>query len=416
MAYNSGSTAVVAGVGLAVFVPFSHVFGSSWPATVGAAALAAIPYIAVETALGSVLIVLLGESLRASMRHQLPQIWIAFPLAVVGALAGLAALGLGCWCAFVMLLPAPLAPELVFVTIPRRLHARVADHRVPCGLLAASAALLVTAILTPDSTARALSGLAAVACLVRAECRPGRPRRTALVLIVLVVASIAAFPTALPIAVDVPVEAVLLAATVGALMLLPGVVPLRTSSAWLLPFVAVAACAGRTWGMSGRWGPVVFSVLMLVDVATAAAFGPLPWASRLVGARVATMRVPLRAILVGAGAVATVAAGLVTVTSGDTRLALALATTAIVEAAAAAAACAVRLWRFAPRRRATDLAVLAAVLVIALVALLPLAVDGKPLAVAMTVACTTAATAIVWPLARRRAQDSTSIECSVAHD
>ena len=53
MAYDSGSTALVACVGLAVFDLTQGAFGSSWSATIGAAAVAGIAYVAVESMFGN---------------------------------------------------------------------------------------------------------------------------------------------------------------------------------------------------------------------------------------------------------------------------------------------------------------------------------------------------------------------------
>ena len=85
MAYNSGSTTLVAAVGLVVFDALCGTFGSSMPAVLAAAALAAIPYVFAETAFGVGLVSLLGERPTVALRLQLPLNAVAFPLAVVGA-------------------------------------------------------------------------------------------------------------------------------------------------------------------------------------------------------------------------------------------------------------------------------------------------------------------------------------------
>jgi len=402
MAYNSGSTALVAGIALAVFVPLSRAWGSSFGATVAAAAVAAVPYVLAESGFLIVLVALLGERPRDAARHQLPLNTIAFPLALLGATAGYAALTIGFWIALVLLLPAPLAPELAFVTLPRRLR-RAQRRSMATVWLVLATTLLVASVAVPNSTARDVVGLVAVACFVMAETRASR---TALVLTVLVVAAVAAFPGALPIDVAVPVEAVLLATTLGAVTLLIGARRSNsTRGAWALPFVAIAACAARAWGMSGRFGPLLFTAVMFAAAACAAAFGPLPWASRLVGPRLARTHAPLRAITVGVGAIAIVGATFAVATAGTTRIACALAAVAALEVAVAGATAAVRMWRFAPRRRVVDLALLTAAGLLALVGGLPLMVDGTQLAIALVTTGATAAVTlvIVWALARSAA-------------
>ena len=112
MAYNSGSTALATAAGLAVFVPLAHTLGSGWTAALGAVAASAVPYVVTESVLGVVLLVLLGEPpvLRCAIRFHPPSSRSrshsrARP-------AGLAALDVGWWCAFLLLLPMPWVPEL----------------------------------------------------------------------------------------------------------------------------------------------------------------------------------------------------------------------------------------------------------------------------------------------------------------
>src|SRR6185312_9744851 len=125
MAYNSGSTALVVAAGLGVFVPLSGALGPGWEATLGAAAITAEPYVVAESLLGVMLAMLLGERVDDAARHQLPLNAIAFPLAVVGAGAGVAAVDVGTWLGLLLLLPVPFVPEVVFVLLPRRTTATV---------------------------------------------------------------------------------------------------------------------------------------------------------------------------------------------------------------------------------------------------------------------------------------------------
>src|SRR4051812_3191275 len=153
MAFNSGSTALSAAAGLAAFVPLSHAFGSGWEATLGAAGLAAVPYIVVESVVGITLVLLLAERPADAARDQLPQGCIALPLAMLGAAAGLAALGVGWWLTLALLLPVPLIPELVFVVGPRRIGVRAASA---VGFGACAAVLLGLSVLSSDALAAGL--------------------------------------------------------------------------------------------------------------------------------------------------------------------------------------------------------------------------------------------------------------------
>ena len=132
MAYNSGSTAVVAAAALVAFAIGTDVFGSSAPALLGAAAIATVPYVLAESVLGVILEALLGERPAAALRHHLPLNVIAVPCALLGAGAGLAAIDIGWWSAGLLLLPAPLLPELLLVRVRRRVGSRRCEGSAGC--------------------------------------------------------------------------------------------------------------------------------------------------------------------------------------------------------------------------------------------------------------------------------------------
>jgi hypothetical protein len=212
-----------------------------------------------------------------------------------------------------------------------------------------------------------------------------------------VVAGIAAFPGSLPFTVGVPVGAVLAGAVAGAAFVAI-TAPDRVRAAWMAPVVAVAACAGRAWGMEGRLGTLAFCCAMTPALLLAATWGPPPWPSRFVGPWSGRCAHPHhRATLL---VVATVAVGLAVVTAdldGTARTATALATTTTLEAGVVIAAFAVRMWRFNPRRRVGDIATLVIVGVAALTIYLPLALVHNRVAVLVAALCLVGVGALTWP-------------------
>jgi hypothetical protein len=349
MAYNSGSTALVVAAGLGVFVPLSHALGTGWEATLGAAAITAVPYVVAESLLGVTLAMLLGERADAAARHQLPLNVIALPLAVAGAAAGIAAVGVGAWLGLVLLLPVPFAPEVVFVLLPRRTTATVRWLAVAIGALAAS-------VLLSSSVGRGAAGLLAVACLVFADRRPTttRARWCPPLLALVVTIPLAAFPVGLP----TPTVAMVAAASVGAVtlaLLVAARVMTRMAAVWSLPVIFLAAAAARLWGLTGRFGAVVLVAVMVAALAVAACSGAPPWPSRALS-RLRARPVRLVADALAAGAI--VGAVAATLAGGTTAADLGVVTAALLEATALIAIFAVHLWRFDPRRRARELALL----------------------------------------------------------
>ena len=368
MAYNSGSTALVAAATLVVFSALVDAWGTSWTALLGAALVAVIPYAVVEAGFGVVLVTLLGERPRAAVRQQVPLNAAALPLAVLGALAGLAGVELGWWAALLLLIPAPFVPELLIITLPRRTTAAARWLTVTALALAGSA-------LAPSSTTRGVAGLVAVTALVLADRRPGRPGRCTgppPLLAVVATVPLAAFPVGL----STPTVAVLVAAGIGAVVLAL-VTAGRATMWWNLPVVLLAAPAARLWAITGRAGAVVFVAVLSAALVLAVRFGPAPWPSRLlvrVRARPSTLAVWMLGGLALACSVAAV------VVTGSARRDLAVLTVVALEAMVVVGAFAVRLWRFAPRRRVRELVLLLAVGVAALVGVLPLADWGSLLA------------------------------------
>ncbi len=352
MSYNSGSTALATATAVAAFEVASSWFGGSWTALLGAALIAAIPYIAAETAFGVVLVALFGERVGASAKQQAGLNLVALPLAALGAAAGLLGAEIGWWVTTLVLLPAPFVPEVLLVVVPRRTAAA-------SRWAAIAVAALVTSVAVPGATVRAVAALVAITCLVVADRRPRslRDRWLPPLLALVVTVPLAAFPVGLP----VPTVAVVVAAATGALTL--AALGLRAWW-WTLPVVFLTAAAARLGASTGRCGVVVAIAAVLTALVVAARFGPPPWPSRLL-VRVRTEPGP---VLVDALAVVTIVGAIgATLTHGTLRRDLALSTTVALEAAVVVAAFAVHLWRFVPRLRVRDLTTLLVVGVAGLV-------------------------------------------------
>jgi hypothetical protein len=296
----------------------------------------------------------------------------------VGAAAGIAAVGVGWWLALVVLLPVPLAPELALVVMPRRLGVR------RCADLASATFGIIglaIGVLGRETPVGAVAEVLGLACLLLIE---NPPRRAVLL------------PPLGVVVVVVPV-----AANVGA----PGTGFLVATAAGVAYLAIVAITDRRSWwsvalvlyaaaiGAAGAGGEVV----VVAGIALAAAWGPLPWRSRYVGAfaarRLASTRAPT-AVLVVVGANALAIAAIV-----DESTALALLAVAALELGVFAVALAVRLWRFAPRRRILDLTFLA-VAAIGAVAVVPWAQQGNVAAVPATLAITIVLACVAAPLAK----------------
>jgi hypothetical protein len=205
--------------------------------------------------------------------------------------------------------------------------------------------------------------MVALACLVIADRRPGsiRARWLPPMLALVAVVPLAAFPVRL----STPTTAMLVAAGAGAVALFALCGRKGCAVAiWSLPVVLLAACSAQLWSITGRLGAVVFAAVVVTVLLFAALGGPPPWSSRVL-ARVPTRSVrPVVDVLAVAVVVCAVAA---TITTGAVATDLGVVTTALLEATVVVATFTVNLWRFDPRRRARDLAVLLVVGVVGIV-------------------------------------------------
>ena len=405
MAYNSGSTALVTLAGVAVFVPAADALGGSGPALVGAAAVAVIPYVLVESVLGVVLVVLQGEPTGSAVRHQLPVNTVAVPLALFGAGIGLATAALGWWAAL-LLLPVPAVPELLLVEVPRRWRGRPAwwtgvlatalvitvlaaalphPHLVPAALLVGFAALLglesrvsardpvpalvalpvVATVAVVPGDARFLAGTGAALVATAVAWAAGRARTPGYawpLTAVGALAGIGLYALLAPGQPNAQAAAALIAVVLAGLACLAVTQWRRATAAWCAPIIAVTAAGASLVAVLDGPGVVICSALIALVLAGAAAWGAPVWRSRVLGRSASGWSATARAAILLIGLVlATSGAVMVALTTGDARVAWMLVAVAGSEIEVALALHGVRQWRFVPRRRARDLAVLGAV-------------------------------------------------------
>jgi len=390
MAYNSGSTTLVTAGAVLAFEACLAAFGSSSVALLAAAGIATLPYVVAESLLGVGLVTLLGERLAPAVRQQLPLNAIALPLGLVGALAGVAALGLGWWAAVLLLLPTPLVPELIVVTLRRRF---AGPTSVSSTLLMFSAVALALSVAGPGRVVRDFAGCAAVLCFSLAESPPTRTAILPPLVVAAVVAPIGAFST-------LPPASAILFATLAGLLYLFASSRQQQRSWWAFPIVGLTTCLGRVWAMTGAAGALLLLLALAGAIILADTWGPPPWSSRLIARLPRTHHPALLIVLAATLCVASI--GTVAMPDGS-GAGLALAAATLLEAEVLVVAFAVRAWRFSPRRLARDLATL---VLAAAAALVSLAIAGV-IAAAIVMACSCAASVVALPLAGRAIEAST---------
>jgi hypothetical protein len=147
-----------------------------------------------------------------------------------------------------------------------------------------------------------------------------------------------------------------------------------------------------------------------------AAWGPLPWPSRGIGPLGERIPPSVRdglALVLWCVSAAVVAVA-VLVPEGPRRD-VALAGAALCEVAVSVALLRVRWWRFAPRRRRMEVAVLAAAALAIVCGYLPLAFAGSVFAPAVAAIVLAAAAWVLLALRPRRERRDASEELDVAH-
>ena len=402
MAYNSGSQALTVLVAVAAFGPLERWCGSSGAALVVAVVLAAVPYVVVESGFGVVLMVLLGEPARLAVRQQVPANLLALPLAAIGAVAGLLAVGVGPWLATLLLVPTPLVPEAVLVGARRR--GRTGGQAGGASLAVATGAcavgLAVLAGMAPTVEAATVVTVGALAVLLGADARVRRDRPVPSSAVVAIVTASVLIPGGWAVAVGATAAvlatasawwvsgggrggtaALVLAAGSASFAAAVGVVPTAhgapatllaamvvgivflvltarspTIIGWSVPLVAasVGAVLFARSSDGGRGLPAL--LLLLIAVGSASVWGALPWSSRFLGPW-GGRRSPRAAMGVLAAASLGVAAACAWWVA-DATDAAAAAVTAGVLLVVLVASTAVRQWRFAPGRRRRDLGAL----------------------------------------------------------
>jgi hypothetical protein len=452
MAYNSGSTAIVTLAGVAAFVGVTDTLGNSWSALVGAAAVAAIPYVLVESLLGVVLVVLHGEPARAAIDHQLPVNTIAIPLACYGATSGWLTGQVGWWLAPLMLLPIAFVPELVLVSLRRR-WTRF-DVLGVLSMIAVASGTIALAFTLPFPDPARLAVLLACAVLLGFELKVDARARVPGFMAVVVVAALvvngtkagplaavliavagtaAAWMTSAPrhyaaMAPAIVGASVAAIAGAGVYALLGGTsrslgrdlaaaflfeavvisfgwrrrFEYGALAVWSAPLVAVSAALALLWRTAGWTFASGFALglgAVLVGVAWSAA---PPWPSRRLGRWAGTVPGNRRvAIVVAATASLGAAIAAVAAEHPDLRAVAVWTAVALGETAAAMALAVVRQWRFAPRRRARECAVLLSAAVAIALVYPPLGLDGSATSLGLLAPALALISTLAWPLAGR---------------
>ena len=175
MAYVSGSRGIAALTGLVVFEPLAADWGATWLGLVAAAAVAAVAYSLMDTALGVARVVLQGELPAEAARHQLPSNAFALPLALYGATAGVVGSHAGWWATFLLLAPVAFLPEIVQVSWHRGWK-RV-DVGGAIGVVALASAIVTLGFVLPFPDPSTLMLVLALGVLLGVESRTDAPRR-----------------------------------------------------------------------------------------------------------------------------------------------------------------------------------------------------------------------------------------------
>jgi hypothetical protein len=431
MAYNSGSQALTTLVCVAVFVPLSDGFGSSWPGVTAAAAVAVLPYILVETAFGVTLVVLRGERTGPAVRHQLPVNALALVLALYGAGVALLVPAVGWWCVPVLLVPVAFVPELTFALLRTRRWSGPRPWSTAVVVAATVLGAIALASAIPVADVGTLGALLVIAVLIGLELRAGPDVLVPPMVAVGVLAAVvlfgggAAYGAAVLTACCTTLVALgwratralrplLLAATSAVVCVwifdlvdvarggvYRGVVSAAVAGsacaavivlfgardrerglirvAWSVPVLLVAAALAIAWADVGHLGAVVFGSGLLFVSVSMATWGAPPWRSRFLS-RLGTRRVASGAWLVfGAGAACAIGCSIAAIcTVGSSRAVMTTLALGSGEATVGMVAAGVRQWRFAPSHRRVDALVLT-VAAATLLVLFPMAsVDEGP--------------------------------------
>jgi hypothetical protein len=425
MAYNAGNRGLSTLCAAAVFAGTRELLGHTTIAWVASVVLAAAAFTVVDVGLSITLLRIQGDRLARAFAHLIDIDALTFPIACVGAAAGILAGQVGWWATAMVLLPAAFLPELVIARARVRAVA-VLDLAL---LLSLVAMLAVIALVSPVASTVTLALLVVIAVLAGAEFTL---RRGALI------PPMVATVTALAVVVggdDVRTSALLVGvvatgtawwcgserlrvrfvgalavAAVGGLLAAEAATALERSGdslavtgfvaalvfaltavlasgerrrgsvalVWSLPVLAAAAGWAALWSAIGVPGAAVWVALMGVTLVGAGWWGAPPWRARW-SSRVRSGGARLPGLLVALGALVAVAAAAIgsTVTEHSVALAWGWVSSGSGEAVVVMTACGVRQWRLAPRARVRGLVVTSTAAAI-LIALVPrLVADGS---------------------------------------
>jgi hypothetical protein len=397
MAINSGDRALAALAAAAAFSWLTEGTGTT-TALVLATTVAAVAATTGDAVVSLGLMTGHGRALGAAWREILDVDALELPLALAGGAAGFLATGGTWWVAVALLLGLGFVPELV------QARARIPAAVVRNVLLGVEAviAALVVALFVPVPGAATVCVLIAVAVVVGAELVVDARASVPPVLGVVVVGAALAVGSDSGVFAAVVVGAGATATAwwcsgqggrVRAMVAVAVAALAGVGAAWLgavslggvLVFEGVAVVAARRYrrgpeAASIAWtaplaGVVVAGGVLLADVTTDAAAVPIvalsvvvaavgwcgatPWRSRVVSRRLGAVRGGGRQTTLYAGCALAVGLGCAAlVVRGDVALACAYGAVVLSEGATAMALVATRQWRFAPRARARDAALL----------------------------------------------------------
>jgi hypothetical protein len=456
MAYNSGSQGLAVLAGVAVFRGIGGVAGPSTAALLAAAVVAGVAYALVDSCAGVALLVTRCDAgWHDAVRHQWSLNALAVPLALVGAVAGILATGVGWWLGALVLAPVPWAPEVALVRARRLGPARSRPHVRVLVALVAIAVFVWCSFLAPSPTLRALPWLVVVAVAggveLRVSARRAVPPLAALTVAaavvvmprdaVLLAGALSAITTAtawasrrrtdlrpalrggaVAFAAAAGVGAAAVATTLGTHSSVGGVAvavvgavlyeivvlasrrdapSVLASLGWTAPLVMTAAALAGAWYGLGSAGAPLFAVGLTGALAAVAWAAAPPWDSRLLGPLLATRaRGRLRAaLLVLVAASVTTAAAADAVDARQARTILVLVAVAQSGTVVAIALATVRQWRFVPRWRRRDAAGLTAIAVLVGAGYLPLGAAGAAGSSALLAVVLVGTVVSVWRLA-----------------
>ena len=436
MAYNSGNRTIAALIAATVF--HAAYTGDAAVDLVLAAGAASVVFAVVDLVLFVGFERLRGEqSLRAAVREDLFIDCLTVPLGLFGALAGYVATEVGWLAGALVLVPVPFAPELVLVRARRAFARTAASPPLRRALPIVAAAAIVVGALTlfaPLPDPAVLAGLVVLSFLAGFELRvdargPIPPMVATLVVVAVVVGGDAALAGAVVVAVI---------ATGTAWVLVQG-------REWWAPVLAAGAAAAsavvfdarpsrrrargrdrvrargrhpsapdrldRAVGLHGdrvrvrmggdrRRGCVGVRRRRARNGCRGGVGAP-PWGSRAVGPWAARHRTGAHRAVVSITSALSFGLAIAAMTRPADRTVLVPLAEAAAAGVAAMAMVGVRQWRFAPRRRAVDAALLLVCSVAILLAYPPVAGRGDGWSVAILGGALLVCAAVAWPIGRR---------------